>query len=57
MLRKRNRICKIFSRNLSLCIEQNALFERYRSKIIVENIINLLYNINIYSKEVNYEDF
>jgi len=50
-------VVKIFFRNLIERIGQNALFGRYRGKNIVENIINLLYNINIYSKEVNYEDF
>ena len=48
---------KIFFRNLIVYIAQNALFGGLSLKNIVENLKKLLYNITIYSKEVNYEDF
>ena len=48
---------KNFVRNRIVYIAQNAIVGGELVKNIVENLIKLLYNINIYSKEVNYEDF
>ena len=48
---------KIFFDILNKCTAIIAPFGRIRAKNIVEKVIKLLYNINIYSKEVNYEDF